>query len=299
MSRVVIVDDQAVNRKVLSKLAGTLEANVEVVAFADPLLALSFARHNTLDLLITDYRMPKINGAEMIRRFRALPDCSDVPALVVTAYEDMEYRARAMEAGANDFILSPLNHVEFRLQSSRLLAMYRESRVALFHSPEPEVGAVQVSAKPPGQIEMFNNLLEDVATKLLHKTSELQRVSAELQNLLEINETPTIVVDRNLHVRRYTPQIAAVFAPDETKVGVRLTAVPCKLRYGELASDFRKLVQGGQIIERYLEHKTNNSRYLLRMIPNHYGDDSPPGATLIFNDVTAWSSVRPGVQFVH
>src|ERR1700730_7162973 len=93
MSSVVIVDDQGVNRKVLSSLAATLEPDVQVKAFSDPLQALSYIREHTPDLLITDYQMPTMNGAELIRLFRCVPDCRDVPAVVVTAYEDVAFRA--------------------------------------------------------------------------------------------------------------------------------------------------------------------------------------------------------------
>src|SRR5258708_16822444 len=122
MSSVVIVDDQGVNRKVLASLAATLEPDVQVKAFSDPLQALSYIREHTPDLLITDYQMPTMNGAELIRRFRCVPDCHDVPAVVVTAYEDVAFRATALDAGAHAFILSPLDHQEFRQQSRRLLA---------------------------------------------------------------------------------------------------------------------------------------------------------------------------------
>jgi CheY-like chemotaxis protein len=300
MSRVVIVDDQAINRKVLSRLAGALEPDVEVVAFEDPISALSFVRQNTLDLLITDYKMPQISGAEMIRRFRTFPSCCDVPALVVTAYEDMEYRARAMEAGANDFILSPLNHTEFRLQSRKLLALRRETLAGLFNFPKPEGEIIQGSTKArSGQIEMFNGLLEHVSAKLLHKSIELRRANADLQILLESNATPTIFVDKDLQVRRYTSQIATIYNLKTIKIGASLAVVDCKLKYNELLSDFREVVRSGQAIERYLEAQAGGMRYVLRMIPNYYGDNSPSGAILIFNDVTAWSSVRPGGRAVH
>lgn len=300
MSSVIIVDDQATNRKVISKLASALDTDVAVTAFADPLRALSYASQNTPDLVITDYKMPQITGAEMIARLRALPNCAEVPALVVTAYEDIEYRTRAMEAGANDFILSPLNHVEFRMLSRKLLAMRHELLAATFHSPKADGESLHQLAKPAdGQIDMFNGLLEGVAARLLHQTTELQRVNTELQNLLELSATPAIFVDGNLHIRRFTPQIATIFDPTALDIGRSLSGVNCMLMYNNLIRDFRQVTQSGQTVERYLEHKTSNARYLLRMIPNQYGDNSPSGATLIFSDVTAWYSATASNRPIH
>src|SRR5271155_3081325 len=129
MSCVIIVDDQNSNRMVLSKLAATLEPGVHVEAFADPIEALSYVRGHTPDLLITDFQMPTIDGAELIRRFREVSACRNVPAVVVTAHEDVRLRALAFEAGANDFILSPLDHDEFRAQSRGLLEMRRSGQL--------------------------------------------------------------------------------------------------------------------------------------------------------------------------
>src|SRR6185312_7744862 len=191
MSSVVIVDDQGVNRKVLTSLASTLEPDVQVKAFGDPWQALSYIREHTPDLLITDYQMPAMNGAELIRRFRRVPDCREVPAMVVTAYEDMAYRATALDAGANDFILSPLDHQEFRLQSRRLLAL-RHGEMPVAHQAENSA---------PGtldQFDMFNSLVEGLSANLLNKIHSLKRIGAELQTLLEASGTPAVFVDEAL-----------------------------------------------------------------------------------------------------
>jgi PAS domain S-box-containing protein len=128
MTRIVIVDDRVTNRRIMAELAATLETNVEVKAFPDPVEALAWVEHNTPDLVITDYKMPNLDGAEFVRRFRRLPFCFDVPVVVVTIYEDKEYRYRALEAGATDFLLSPVDHHEFWARSRNLLALRRQQQ---------------------------------------------------------------------------------------------------------------------------------------------------------------------------
>jgi PAS domain S-box-containing protein len=128
MTRIVIIDDRMTNRRILAKLAATLEENVEVKAFADPTKALSWIEDKTPDLVITDYKMPKLDGAEFVRRFRQLPDCFDVPVIVVTVYEDREFRYRSLDAGATDFLLSPVDHQEFWARSRNLLALHRHQQ---------------------------------------------------------------------------------------------------------------------------------------------------------------------------
>ena len=91
--------------------------------------ALAWLENNTPDLVITDYKMPNIDGAEFVRRFRHLPFCFDVPVIVVTIYEDREFRYRALEAGATDFLLSPVDHHEFQARSRNLLALRRQQQI--------------------------------------------------------------------------------------------------------------------------------------------------------------------------
>ncbi|HLI13433.1 MAG TPA: ATP-binding protein [Alphaproteobacteria bacterium] len=129
MTRVVIIDDRVTNRRIMAELASTLEQNIEVQAFADPREALAWVEEHTPDLVITDYKMPHLDGAEFVRHFRKLPFCFDVPVVVVTVYEDREFRYRALEAGATDFLLSPVDHHEFWARTRNLLALRRQQQI--------------------------------------------------------------------------------------------------------------------------------------------------------------------------
>lgn len=123
MTSILIVDDQAVNRRVLGRLAAQLEDGAAVESFADPAAALDYAQRCVPDLVVTDFNMPVMNGADFIRAFRRLEACKDIPVIVVTAYEDAAYRYRALEAGATDFLLSPVDHREFVTRGRNLLAL--------------------------------------------------------------------------------------------------------------------------------------------------------------------------------
>lgn len=278
MSSVVIVDDQGVNRRVLATLAASLEPDVQIQAFGDPLQALSYIREHTPDLLITDYQMPTMNGAELIRRFRDVPDCRDVPAVVVTAYEDIAFRATALDAGANEFILSPLNHTEFRRQSRRLLAQRHAA----------ERGARSMPAMD--EFEMFNRLLESVSSNLILKIGELKRINAELQNLLEVGAVPAVFVDETFRVRHFTPQIAKIYSLTARDIGRSLDSVERDLDYDSLSDLFRKALETGESVEHYVVNRRDAERYLVRIIPNRYVDASPVGALITF------TNVRPGLD---
>ena len=123
---IAIIDDRITNLKILERLAASLDSRVDVRTFDHPQRALDQAQAEPPDLVITDFKMPDMDGAEFIRRFRALQSCVDVPVMVITAYEDRDLRYQALEAGATDFLLSPVDHHEFRVRSRNLLMLRRQ-----------------------------------------------------------------------------------------------------------------------------------------------------------------------------
>ncbi len=123
MSIIVIVDDRVTNRNIFAKLAASIEAGVEVRTYGDPLEALDWLQDNTPDLIVTDYKMPHLDGAEFIRRFRAMAHGTEIPVVVITVYEERSFRLRALEAGATDFLNSPVDHYEFVTRARNLLTL--------------------------------------------------------------------------------------------------------------------------------------------------------------------------------
>ena len=129
MSLIAILDDRLTNRNIYARLAAALEANAEVVTFDDPLVALDHLQTTRPDLIVTDFKMPHLDGAEFTRRFRSCPGCADIPVVVITAYDDRSFRLQALEAGATDFLQSPVDHAEFITRGRNLLRMHRQHRI--------------------------------------------------------------------------------------------------------------------------------------------------------------------------
>lgn len=125
MPQIVILDDRVTNQRILARLAQSVAPDIAVEAFGDPREALSWLESNDADLVITDFKMPHFDGAEVTRRLRAKSRTADVPIVVVTVYDDRAFRLLALEAGATDFLLAPVDHVEFRTRVRNLLSLRR------------------------------------------------------------------------------------------------------------------------------------------------------------------------------
>ncbi|MDE2582944.1 MAG: EAL domain-containing protein [Rhodospirillales bacterium] len=123
MSFAVVVDDSPANLAIYGRLVAAVDPAVTVVRFADPHQALDWLGGHTADLVVTDYMMPSMRGAELTRRIRDLADGNDVPVIVVTAYADKDFRLEAFGAGASDFVQSPIDHYEFKMRVRNLLKL--------------------------------------------------------------------------------------------------------------------------------------------------------------------------------
>ena len=104
-----VVDDDHSVRESLARLIRSVGFGVQVFGSAEEFLGGGHGRHP--DCLILDIRMPGMNGLELQREL-AVSD-RELPVIFITAHgSDQEVRARAMAAGAVDYLLKPLKEDE-------------------------------------------------------------------------------------------------------------------------------------------------------------------------------------------
>jgi two-component system, OmpR family, alkaline phosphatase synthesis response regulator PhoP len=82
-------------------------SDYEVIVARNGLEGIEKACAKRPDLIVTDLRMPHLDGIEMIRLLRSRPECASVPILVMTAY-DMDLAKEAIQAGADRALAKPI-----------------------------------------------------------------------------------------------------------------------------------------------------------------------------------------------
>ncbi|HDR6315072.1 TPA: fused response regulator/phosphatase [Bacillus thuringiensis] len=115
---ILIVDDNPVNIFVIEKIlkqAGyqdlvSLNSAQELFEYIH--FGKDSSRHNEIDLILLDIMMPEIDGLEVCRRLQNEEKCKDIPIIFVTALEDANKLAEALDIGAMDYITKPINKVE-------------------------------------------------------------------------------------------------------------------------------------------------------------------------------------------
>jgi sigma-B regulation protein RsbU (phosphoserine phosphatase) len=115
---ILIVDDNPVNIFVIEKIlkqAGyhdlvSLNSAQELFEYIH--FGKDSSRHNEIDLILLDIMMPEIDGLEVCRRLQKEEKFKDIPIIFVTALEDANKLAEALDMGAMDYITKPINKVE-------------------------------------------------------------------------------------------------------------------------------------------------------------------------------------------
>ena len=138
-STVLIVDDQTTSRLILENIAKTIDDNLEVKCFDNAYDALLEAESSAPDLILTDYKMPNIDGVEFIERLRNNIRCNDIPIVIITALDDKAALYRALEAGATDFLVKPVDHYECKVRCRNLLTMQRQKLIIKNYASSLEV----------------------------------------------------------------------------------------------------------------------------------------------------------------
>jgi len=105
--RVLLVEDDLINREVALELLADLKLDVDVAGDGEE--AVSRVEQGVYDAILMDLQMPKLDGLEATRRIRALPNGRDTIILAMTANAFSEDRERCNDAGMDDFVAKPVD----------------------------------------------------------------------------------------------------------------------------------------------------------------------------------------------
>ena len=126
-SRILIVDDNPINLKVLFDYLAAKE-NTKVLVAKSGREALERAAYGEPDIILLDIMMPEMDGYETCRRLKAETSTRDIPIIFLTAVTDMENKLKAFRAGAVDFIIKPFSQEEVLARIEAHLTISRQKR---------------------------------------------------------------------------------------------------------------------------------------------------------------------------
>ena len=143
-SQILVIDDEKNYLLILETILG--EEGYEVTALNDPEMAINYLDESEVDVVITDMKMPRVSGQEILEHVQK--NYPHIPVLIMTAYGSIDSAVEAMKCGAFDYISKPFANDELMLSVKKAVMLSRSEQeiillrqtLAREHGPHKLVG---------------------------------------------------------------------------------------------------------------------------------------------------------------
>jgi CheY-like chemotaxis protein len=173
--RLLIVDDNEINRDVLARRLG--RQGYTTAAAENGRKALEMVQAQKFDLLLLDIMMPELNGYEVLRHLKADSHLRDIPVIMISALDDMASIVRCIKLGAEDYLPKPFDPVLLRarigasLEKKRL----RDQEIEYLHNVDHVIAAA--AAVEAGEFD------PETLTRVATRRDELGRLARVFQQM--------------------------------------------------------------------------------------------------------------------
>lgn len=193
MEKVLIVDDEEMNLNLATTILK--KEPYELILARDGSEAIEVIKTTKISLIILDLMMPILNGFEVLNFLKN--GYSDIPVIVVTALSDKDSVVKAIDLGADEYLIKPFDIIDLKLRVKNLIKLNRLSKLKEIKVSNEDNLIIYLFSILIGKVEGFNlTMIEDNKTikdsasklvnifKLLNETKNLTKYDV----ILMINE---------------------------------------------------------------------------------------------------------------
>ncbi len=260
--KVLLIDDEEGIRRVMSLTLK--DAGYEVLTAADGERGLEICLREQPELVITDIRMPGLDGLQVLGKIKARQP--DTEIIVMTAYGDMDLAVRALQLDASDFITKPIQDE------------------ALFIALERAIGR----ARNRKALQAYTALLEE---KWMHTAEELARTFRFQARLIESSIDGILGCDARGRILVFNPSLGRMlgYTPQEARQNLTLEDLFPPGGAAKLKADLAAETHGGpnrlMLYETHLQNRTGALLPVQISATALAGQDQEPGIVLFFRDL--------------
>ncbi len=231
-----------------------------------------------VDLIVRPLALQLNDGGAYLVVFRELPaGQDDAPADRPVAIHSSDSVVQQLEAELRD--------TREHLQST--IEQVKSSNEELLSTNEELQSANEELQTSKEEFQSLNEELETVNGELSRKLDELDRVNSDLQNFFENTRVPTLFLDTQLRIKKFTPSVEQLFRLIPGDIGRPFTDIASSLPTEGLDDDFRKVLRTLGALERELTTSDGSARhFLMRVNPYRTVADVISGVVVTFSDVT-------------
>ncbi len=160
--KLCIVEDDISALESLSELLKL--DNFEVFPFSDPVKALQFIFENSVDIVISDIKMPELDGLTLLKKIKE--NLSDIDVILMTAFGDINNAVEAVKHGATNYILKPINYEELKNHIVKI-SETRKLKNIISTQSETDIEIVAESESMKNVLHLVKNIAETDSTVLV------------------------------------------------------------------------------------------------------------------------------------
>jgi signal transduction histidine kinase len=181
LPHVLLVDDEPDMRRFLHS---QLEDRYAISEASSGAVALELVKTHHFSLILLDFMMPEMDGIEVMKRLRKNAETRATPVIMLTARADEDFKLKALEAGATDFLTKPFSSTELSVRAHNIISSYELQKQLM---------------EKTGQLETALEQIKQTESQLVHqaKMASLGQLSAGLMH--EINN-PMNFANTAMHI---------------------------------------------------------------------------------------------------
>jgi putative two-component system response regulator len=185
MQKILLCDDELMNRKLASKILK--KEGFEVVEAENGAIAIEILQSETFDLILMDLMMPVMDGYEATKIIKSDVKLLNIPLIVISALSDKSAITKALELGANEYVTKPFDIIEFRLRIKNAI------RLGSYHTLLEE----EVTKKTEALQDALNEVIksEKDIISILGKTAEF-RDNETSAHTLRVGEMAALLAEK-------------------------------------------------------------------------------------------------------
>lgn len=267
-TRILVVDDDAVNRKVVSVTLS--KVGYKVLTAPNGPEALEQVDSIQPNLIILDVMMPGMDGYEVCRRLRLKPSFTHLPVMMLTANDTLEQKIEGFEAGADDYMVKPFQPAELQ---ARVQALLRRASVPQVYQ------TTQVESKVIALFSLRGGVgVSTLATNLALSLAQIWKLPAVLIDLALICGQSALML--NLPLRNSLASMVHIPLEEfdanlvdqallSHSTGLRVLAAPSSPEQGDLIK--------GDYITTVLQILMERNHYLILDLPHDFCETTVAG----------------------
>lgn len=186
-SNILIVDDQAANLQMLSKILKTRGHKVRPVPSGK--LALIAAENDIPDIILLDILMPDLDGYEVCRRFKTHESLKDVPVIFISVLDETADKIRGFQAGGVDYIPSPFQAEEVLARVEAHLTLHYYRKALAEKTRQLEYSYVRLQEVENLRDQLIHMVVHDMRNLLTGIMGFLHLLNATSENKLDEENT--------------------------------------------------------------------------------------------------------------